>query len=567
MRIEVKYEKLKILIVLIALLIILFVSFSASILWKVLADSVSTSVTVGNSAPSFTVGPAESSESSSTSPTNVGSSVTFTATATDSNTEDYYLIVCSSNSVSPVNGSAPTCGATQWCVSTSTDSGVQASCSRTALVGDSESNNWYAFVCDGNSSSANCSSSQQGSGGTGSPFAVNHAPGFSGIGNDGAKNPGQTVTWTSTSSDTDSDGVSDTVKLIVCKTSGISGDACDGGGSDTWCSSSLVASNASCGYEIPSVTPDQSNNAYVYIVDNHNMGSSSGTQGSIDSYVVSNVAPVVSAVTINSGSDINLTEGTTTGVVLTATVSDNNSCSGGELATIYGYAYRSGLGYSNCDTSGEADSNDCYPEVSCSVVGGSCTGETDASANYTCTANIQSYADPTDVNTEFPGTTWLSSVKAIDDDTSSHNLEVATGVVMNSLTALDVTASINFGALDVGQSNDPLDKTTTVTPTGNVGLDTELSGDDMCTDYPTCSEDTIGVAYQKYGLAALTAYASGTALSAVDTEVELNVGKARSGSPTTKNIWWGILIPNGTVPGSYTGGNTVGAVKGEVGGW
>ena len=221
-----------------------------------------------------------------------------------------------------------------------------------------------------------------------------------------------------------------------------------------------------------------------------------------------------------------------------------------------------------CDTVGEANSNYCYPEVTCTVTGGTCTDNTDASANYTCTVNIQSYADPTDASTLYPTENWKDSVKVIDDDAASHTVEVTTGVEMNSLTALDVTTSIAFGTLDVGQSNDPLDKTTVVTPTGNVGLDSELSGAaNMCTNYPTCNAGLIGVSYIKYALATSTAYASGTSLSTSATEVELNVPKATTGSPTTKSVWWGIQIPTGTTPGSYSGANTVAAYKGETGGW
>lgn len=543
------------------------VLLNASILIKVFAETVTTSVTVGNSAPTITVAPAETVTSSSTTPTNVGSSVEWTVTATDSNSEDYYLIVCSTNSVSPTNGGAPTCGATQWCVSSATTSGQEADCQRTAQAGDAEVNNWYAFVCDGNASAANCSTGSQGSGASGSPFEVNHAPAFSAISNDGPKNPGQTVTWSATASDSDTSGSADTVKLIVCKTAGISGDACDGGGSDTWCSSSFVSSNPTCGYELPTPTIDDNYDAYVYVVDSHNFGSTSGNQGSNDDYTVNNVAPVVSNVTFNSGNAINLTEGTTTNISVTASVTDNNSCSGGEIATTYAYAYRSGIGYSGCDSSGESDDNHCYAEVTCTVVGGSCTGATDATADYTCTVAINYYADPTDVNTEFPSENWLASFKAIDDDTLEDVLEVGTGVEMNSLTALDVTSAINFGALDVGQSNDPLDKITTVTPTGNVGLDQELSGTDMCTDFPTCAGGTILVGYQKYALAVTTAYASGVALTTTETEVELNLEKVRTSTPPTKNTWWGILIPTGTSPGSYSGQNTIGAVKGEIANW
>jgi hypothetical protein len=485
----------------ITLLIGTVLIFSIKI-FEVHADTVTTSVTVGNSAPSFTAGPAENPASSTTSPTNVGLDVTFQATANDSNSENYYLLICSSNSATATNGGAPTCGDTTWCTSTSTSSDSQATCSYTTQTGDSTSNTWYAFVCDGNSSSAQCSTGQQGTGDSGSPFEVNHAPGFSSPSNNSPQNPGGTITWTTTSSDSDSD----TVKLLVCKTAGISGDACDGGAGDTWCSSSLVASNPTCDYNIPSVAPDVTNDAYVYVVDQHNFGSTDGAQGSNVSFTINNVAPVVSAVTINGGSAIDLTESSTTSVDLTATVTDNNSCFGGELATIYGYAYRSGIGYTGCDTAGEADNNYCYPEITCTVDGGTCTDNTDGSADYTCTVNLQYYADPTDTNTEYPTEYWMSTIKAIDDDAANGNTEVASGVKLNSLTAFDVTGAINFGGLGAGESNDPLDKTVTTTPTGNVGLDQEHSGSaNMCTDYPTCSAGTpIAVSYQKYALASLT---------------------------------------------------------------
>ena len=542
--------------------------FTLAKVFEVKADSVTTSVTVGNSAPAFTVTPFEDPASSTTTPTNVGSNVVFKATATDANNDNYYLILCSTNSVTPVNGSAPTCVATTWCTSTSTSTASQASCSRTALIGDASSNAWYAFVCDG-SSSASCSAGSQGTGDSGSPFIVNHRPGFSAVSNDSPKNPGQTITWSTTASDSDSN----TVKLIVCKTTGITGDACDGGGSDTWCSSSFVASNPTCGYSIPSVAPDGSNNAYVYIVDQHNFPSTDAYQGSNVSFTISNVAPVVSAVTINSGAAINLEESTTKAITLTATVTDSNSCAGAEIASVLGYVYRSGITYGGCDTSGEANNNNCYPEVSCTVVGGSCTGTTDASADYTCTVNLQYHADPTDDNTQYTAENWLNTIKATDNNSATHATQVSAGVELNSLIGIDlgytVTASLNYGSLGAGQTNDPLDKILTTTPTGNVGLDQEHSGSaNMCVNYPTCTGGTpIPVANQKYSLTAATAYASGIALSTTETEVELNIPKPLTTTPTTKNTWWGMHIPIGTVSGEYSGVNTITAVKGDVLSW
>ena len=129
---------------------------------------------------------------------------------------------------------------------------------------------------------------------------------------------------------------------------------------------------------------------------------------------------------------------------------------------------------------------------------------------------------------------------------------------------MDVTATIDYGSLDVGQSNDPLDKITTVTATGNVGLDEELSGTDM----DDGGSGTIGVGYQHHALSASTAYASGTSLTSSATEYELNCQKTTvTGSKETANTWWGLSIPGGTIPGSYSGTNTITAVMGETGGW
>lgn len=544
----------------VATLMISAVFFAFSI--RIYAESVATSVTVGNSAPAFSVGPIETVSSTATAPTNVGTVITFQATATDSNNEGYYLAICKTNAITPgSSGSAPTCTGGSWCIDTVTASGVQSSCDYTTLVGDAQVNSWYAFVCD-NASSSSCSTSSQGTGDSGSPFEVNHAPAFSAISNDSTKNPGQTITWTTTASDPDSTGTADTVKLVVCKTAGISAGDCDGGVSDRWCNSSLVASDPTCGYSIPTPTGDAAYDAFVYVVDNHNFGSASANQGAESDYTVNNIAPVVSNTKVNGDAAINLGENQTTNVDVTATVTDNNSCQSSELPTITASLYRSGVTYANCDTGGDDDSNDCYAVESCTVDVGTCTGAGDSSADYTCTVALKHYADPTDTSTQYTAQNWLATVVATDDDSATHTLESSAGVEVNSLTAMDISASIAFGSLSVGQKNDPLDKTTTTTNTGNVGLDQQLSGTNL-----TSGGDSIAVAYQKYALAASTAYAAGTALSTTPTSVLLDISKNTTDTNLTKNIWWGLEIPTGTVAGSYSGTNTVTAVKSAFANW
>lgn len=550
---------------LIGFVVVMF-SFSFLVASKLLikADPVTTSVNVGNGAPSFDMAPYDNSSGSS--PTNVGNNVTFEGIATDPNGEDFYLAICKTDAITPTNGGAPTCDGGAWCVSSSASSGGAASCTYTALAGDAEANAWFAFVCDGNSSDAACSASSQPGGSTGSPFEVNHRPVFDTISNDGPLNPGSTVTWSTNTATTDSDTSysSDTVKLIICKTAGITNDDCDGGVSDRWCASSFVANSPSCTYDVPTPNSDGAQTAYAYIVDNHYFPATGVNQGSSTDFTVNNVSPVVSAVSINSGSDITLTEGTTTSITLGGTVTDNNGC--GDISSVESSMYRSGIGYASCDEDAEDDDNSCYAQVSCSVVGAgnTCDGGTDASADYTCTVSVQYFADSTVADTQYPTETWLSTLKGIDDDAAEGTAEVSTGVEMNTLVGYDVTNAIDYGSLSVGQSNDPLDKITTITATGNVGLDQELSGTDMTNG----GTGSIGVSYQKYALSTATAYASGVSLSSSATEVELNCSKTTSsGSPATQNTWWGLEIPTGTDSGSYTGTNTIVAVLGETANW
>lgn len=532
----------------------------------VVADSVNTSVTVGNSAPSFDVAPAESVNSSSTTPTNAGDSITFNATGTDGNGEDYYLAICKTNAITPSSSGAPTCGGGDWCISTATSSDTQASCSYTTLVGDAESNDWYAFVCDANSGGAACSTSATGSGDSGSPFKVNHRPTFDTVSVSGGTDPGSDVTWSTnvSTADADSDGTPDTVKLVICKTTGVSGGDCDGGAGDRWCQSSSVANNPSCSYTVPTPTVDQSYTAYAYLFDSHDFAATGVNQGGSVDYTVNNVSPVVSSVNVNGGADIVLTEGTSQTVTVTGTVTDNNSCN--DLSTIEASLYRSAIGYVGCDTNAEDEDDNCYAQVSCTIDtgGDTCTGSTDASADYECDVSVWFNADPTDATTVYSAQDWKGTINAIDDNAASGNTESTGTVEMESLVGYSVTSSIAYGTLSVGQANDPLDKIVTTTATGNVGLDQELSGVDM----DDGGINTIAIGQQKYALASSTPYASGTSMTTSPVEVEINIPKTTNyAAPSTGDTYLGLEIPPGTVSGSYSGTVTITAVKSEIGEW
>lgn len=533
---------------------------------------ISTRVTIGNSSPTFSAGPAESPATSTTVPAAIGAVITYSATATDSNAESYYLLICRTDSAtSGSGGSAPTCAASQTlCTSTITASGTQASCTYTTdMEDDAWSNAWYAFVCDNNSTSAACSASSQGTGDSGSPLYVNHAPAFTASTVSGAVDPGGTITWGSTASDPDTpDG---TVKLIVCKTTGISAGACDGGANDTWCSSSLTASNPTCSYVTPNPYADGTYEAYTYIVDQFNLASAGVAQGADKTYTVNNTTPAVSSVTLNGGSAISLTESTTTNVPMTAVITDTNGCTNqsatDEITSVKGYLYRSSVTYATCGISGEANANNCYTEVNCSVSVTCSNGVT----TYSCTASVNHYADSTVTNTQYPSDTWKNSIKATDDDSAVGTTEITTGVELNAIVGGNTTPTLlDYGVLAVGAANNPLDKELTTTPTGNVGLDVLIKANtaNMCTNYSTCTGGTpIPITHQRYALAASTTYASGTALSTTNTEAELNVQKQTSATVPSKKTWWGIQIPTGTVAGVYNGLNTLTYTMGETANW
>lgn len=570
-------------LVLLSLFAILSYYFQFGFVYTVFAENATTSVTVSNTPPDFDAGgdSYEDPVSFSGTPINVGALQTWKATGDDPNNDAYYLAICKTNAITANDGAAPTCNGGSWCVSSSTVDTVEANCTYTWLQTDtSEATAWYAFVCDAVPAGANCSASSQGTGNSGSDAYVNHRPAFTAIVDDGGSgantgdNPGGTMQFNATASDSDSDGGADTVNLFVCADNSglnVGATACNG---TQLCTSGLTASNPSCTYNLATIVQDGSYNYYAHVVDSHGLEAASNQTGA---YTVNNVNPVVSNVEVNGSLDMALTESTTTDFDVTGTVTDNNSCQ--DLNVVTTSLYRESITYTGCDANGEDDNNDCYAVVSCSVVGSgnTCNSSTDASADYVCTVSVQYHADPSD--TDYAGylaanEEWFGTILATDDSTATHSAESASGVEVLSLVALDVTAAINYGSVNPGTNTGATNQTAIVTATGNVGIDTDLAGNEpvvgkaLCTDYPTCSSDGIPVENQKYSVSNVTYASLGGTLSTTNQELELNVAKTIvTGSPATSNIYWGIAVPLSLGAGTYTGQNTIVAVKSEVAGW
>ena len=257
---------------------------------------------------------------------------------------------------------------------------------------------------------------------------------------------------------------------------------------------------------------------------------------------VANVAPTVSGVVLNGGNPIALTENTTTSVLCTGTITDNNG--GADITSATATVYRTSLGY-NC----LADDNNCYQNISCTL------SAPDGNNRYaTCTAEIWFHAEPTDTGSPWATDDWTCYILASDAQNATGSA-TSTAVELNTLRALDLTPSINYGTYAPGTGDASTTHETTATTTGNSAIDVEVSGTNM-----TSGANSIPVSQQHYATSTV-AYSSGYVLSGTPTPLEVDLPKPTTHpSNSTDIIYWGIQIPAGTPVGTYTGQNTVGAI-------
>jgi hypothetical protein len=260
------------------------------------------------------------------------------------------------------------------------------------------------------------------------------------------------------------------------------------------------------------------------------------------SVTVGNAAPVIDDVIFNNASNITLNEddGAGNGFVFATTtikITDTNGCT--TIASVSAKAYRDAT--TTAGTTCSPNDNNCYnPTNACAATttGGAtpqCTGASDTDVWYECGFKIWYLADPTNTGA-FAGDIW--AVAATTSDTS-----FSTGA--------------NTGATN---------STTTVTNSGNASLDTGIGCDIMCTDYPTCSGGTpITEGNQEASTSPFTWGVGGTdctATTAPTTYVTALPKPTATTSAVTDDVSWGIGVPGGSNPGSYTGQDTFDAQSG-----
>jgi len=587
--------------------------------------TATTTLTVLNTPPFFTQGAYEVVESTSTSPTNSGTTIEWAATGEDSNGAPYFLLVCSTNASPTANPAAdagslgtapPECGAgaVQWGVSTSTISGNPASVSTTTVEGGqfAETNDWFAWVCDDDPVQAACVVVPvQGLSATNSsPFNMNRRPVLTNFFNDGPIDPGATINFLSTSTDPDVVGGEDTLTLVVCQDNTSFSTTTDTCTSQIATSTFNPLANATSSYLVGGVSgivQDGTYETWGYLIDSH--GHEATAPFNFD-FVVNNVPPTLSGgdIDLNGGADIaliNPSAGETTGFTLEFELSDANSCinSGGATSSeITGYevaVFRSGVGTTSCDAaSADYDPNSCYTSgvdaavwnLACTASTTSCTGVDDDTQVFSCDFPLWFVADPTDAgatvvtDSPFEAEYWSASVRGVDDNFATGTQATNTSQIVDLLQApfIDLqTAEIPYGALAPGENSGLMATSTTVLNIGNTGLDQEVSGESMCGTFSVATEcvndinGTIPEVQQRFSSTSVV-YSTLTnpdnqLSSTTPKEVELDLLKP-TGTTTlslpTGDTYWGIAVPGSiTVAGSYEGLNTFMQAVAETADW
>ncbi len=534
------------------------------------SDSATTTVTVKNAPPQFVILPAEEFDggqgSTSTSPVNVGAAISFSVTATDVENNDYYLAICSTDSITASStGGAPTCGGTEFCISNGTADGSEATCTYSNVANFApETIDWYAFVCDNHATQGDCSVSSQGSdegtNATSSPMYLNHAPSL-----DAATTsvdfvvPGDTFTFTATSTDNDITGGADLIQMDICatnswSTSTFETSGCDNGQAICTGTSTAVGGEAviSCDATTTIPTVDQSYNYWVFVQDWHTLAGTGNAQQ--EQYTVINQAPQVGTVYINGDSSVDVVlfmkDQSEVVASTTAQFTDDNGCDDVTTASSSIY-WENAVGGQYCST----DDNNCYliTDASCVITG--CSGPSDLDAFVTCTTTLAYHTLPTDGDGNTASTTdWRAGMNVYDEALSGNATTTAgNSIEILTLAALHVTeAQIDYGTIKGGFDSGNYNATTTVINYGNSPLDTNMQGDDM----DDLGANWFAASEQRFDVATNT-YASLANQLASSSPVFLDVDMIRPTSQTDfdDNVYWGINIPGGTPSGDYYGMN------------
>ena len=260
--------------------------------------------------------------------------------------------------------------------------------------------------------------------------------------------------------------------------------------------------------------------------------------------------PTITAWSLNGGSDITLTPGTTTAIVATGTVTDLNGYT--DLSISTSTTFRSGV----TETCVE-DQNNCYRTATPQCSYSTCAGN---SCTLSCTFDVYYFAEATDM-APYSGETWRSFVE-VSDQSGATTSAFAPSVDLLTINAINVdesTNNINYGSLAPQTDTGAYNATTTVENIGNGSIDVSIDG----TDLSDGGASTIPVSEQKFASTTFNYSACGfcSTLATTTTAIEVDLFKPVSTStPVVADVYWGIQIPFGTAAAPHQGTNTFYAV-------
>ena len=531
--------------------------------FAVYAAEFGTGTTVTNNPPVFNAGPSDGGSSVAT-PTIAGNDVVFTATATDSNSDQYYLAICKSDAITPNNNQAPECTGGSWAISPVTDSGSQASVTYTTSSGDAETNAWYGFVCDKNPSGA-CSVSSQGSGDNGSPFYVVQGGTFGTAtvtdSSDGTIAPGDTLKFNLPLGQ-----VADpyNVKMYICASATTAfdygNDSCTNG--TLICASTLTdpsSSDVICtgGASLISIPTAHGDYDYKIFVEDEFSNPVVGTE--TQSYTVINVPPALVNFSITDAP--NPVAGSSDNMDFDALVQDDNGED--EIISADGSFYDSGATQNWTNGLCSDDEKKCYNDLSCSINTGAGNS---AQASVSCSVTMWFNANAS--------TGWKAHINASDASGKVTDFSDSDSMENPPISGIDIAeASISYGTVVIGSTSNSVE--TSMGNMGNQIIDIYLYGTDMISGI-----NSISASQQKWdhvsgnfnwddpasgtGPYLLVTESSGTGDSSGCLNRDIQVRAVHDSVSTNESIYWRLKIPNEQPAGSYAGQNTFSTTSGDT---
>lgn len=255
--------------------------------------------------------------------------------------------------------------------------------------------------------------------------------------------------------------------------------------------------------------------------------------------------PFITDLTLNLDTAIALTEGATTTIYASSTISDDNGYA--DIVTATSTIFREGVG-ALCTP----DENNCYQMVGSACTYSDCSGN---SCTLRCRADLQYIADPTDAGSTYESEGWYARL-FLEDSTGLTALATSSPVDVLTLYGLSVdTSAIDFGSLAPGDDTGTVNAQTTMINTGNTQIGIQVYGTDLAGN-----SSSIPVGEQKY---ATTTFAYGSCSlcqfltgSATNVDVSPLAKPTATTTPVTTDLYWGINIPTGIDASVHQGTNT-----------